>query len=151
MSASCFAKDLTYAIDFSKSPDLDAEYLDYICGYPAEFTMDASKDLPTYVMTYITDFAGIKPQLQTIERSSGAVSGGDLQEPYQGDYRIRRGIATIPSEYYKFGIVRAFEVTTYGSPTAPKAFSVKQTALNYLESAELAEEYACLNVSYKLK
>lgn len=144
------AATLTYEIDLAKSQMSEIAAFD-ICGLPKEITLDAREDLPTVVMNKTLVSESGKLKTQTIQATKGSVVGGGLEDPYLGDYRVRVAIAQVESEAYRFGIFSRVEVTTYGPTHAPKAFVVNVDALNYLESAELAEGSVCTGYAYRLK
>jgi hypothetical protein len=140
------AATLTYDIDFSKSKDLDRDTVEGMCGIPLVIQMDAKEDLATVVAKRVLGGGDI----QKIEASSGSLAGA--AEPYNGDYRTR--VSIVKSDgggYYKLGVFKRLEVTTYGSTSAPKAFEVAVELLNHRNSAELGEDMACANLAYKLR
>lgn len=145
------AATLTYKIDFAKS-EIDAETAFEICGLPKFLSMDAKEDLATVVInrTQTTDPGAIRTQY--IQATSGAISGGGLQEPYMGDYRVRVGLVSTKAPVYSSSpLVTRVEVVTYGSPKAPKAFTVHTELLNFRDSAEFAESSVCTGYAYRLQ
>ena len=152
ISNTAYAATLTYEFDFEKQPDISRETIEDLCGLPLTMTFDDKQDIPQLV-TLKTQHADPKTaKIQWIEKSVGGISGGDLKEPYQGDYVRRVAIVRLPGDGgYKEGIYNRVEVTTYGSAKAPKAFEVESDLLNYRQSAELAEASACSRLAYKRK
>ncbi len=146
------AAQLTYNLDLNQSKMDEITAYD-ICDLPKQIKMDAREDLATVViqLTQANDPSQLK--IKFIQATSGGVSGGNLVEPYIGDYRVRVALvnSTSYSEAYKGGIYNRVEVITYGSTSAPKAFTVDVDLLNYRESAELAEDSICTGYAYRLK
>lgn len=144
------AQQLTYKIDLKQS-NMDESTAFDLCVLPKEIKMDAKEDLATVVInkTYSSSY---KQKIQFIESTTGgSISGGDLKEPYMGDYRIRVALLNLAIPSYPGGVYYRVEITTFGSKQAPKAFTVSNEALNYQGSAELAEDSACTGYAYRLQ
>jgi hypothetical protein len=140
------AATLTYDIDFAKNSSLDRDTVEGMCGIPLVIQMDAKEDLASVVAKRVLGGGDITK----IEASSGSLAGA--AEPYNGNYRTR--VSIVKSDgggYYKLGVFKRLEVTTYGSTSAPKAFEVAVELLNHRNSAELGEDMACANLAYKLR
>lgn len=143
---SAFAVNLTYKADYSQM-DLDATSLD-ICGYPTEFTMDASAPIST---TFIDQMFFGDVGMERIQATDGGVAGNP-GSAYNGDYRVKVYIVKQTIEgVYEPGIFFRVQVTTYGSKSAPSGMVVNNEILNYRHSAELAEGSFCGDVYYKLQ
>jgi hypothetical protein len=146
------AAQLAYKIDLDRSK-MDSITAFDICGLPQEIKLDAREDLATVVINKTQSTNPKQIKIEFIQASDGGIIGGDLREPYMGDYRDRVAIvrSTEFSEAYKGGVFNRVEVITYGSPSAPKAFTVDVELLNYRESAELAEGSVCTGYAYRLR
>jgi hypothetical protein len=143
------AATLTYRIDFSHSK-IDEDTAFALCGLPKEISLDDREDLPTVVIRRTLAPVARQSEISYIQASSGGISGGDLREPYMGDYRVRVALLKLNSLGYRGGVYQRVEVVTYGSKQAPKAFTVDVELLNYRESAELAEGSVCTGYAYRL-
>lgn len=146
------ATTLVYDADLSQTPDLDPTTFE-VCMMPMTFQIDSRDDLAITFTQKALKSGAKSVQIKTIESSVGSIGGGDLKEPYLGDYRTRVEIIRTEEDAraYPEGVYKRVEIVTYGSTSAPKAFQVHTQLLNYLDSAELAEEMACPAVSYKLR
>ena len=143
------AATLNYELDRGKS-NLDEDTI-AMCALPDGISMDSKEDLATVVMKKLI---ASNIEITKIQASGGSMSGGGIEAPYTGDYRVRVSITKIPPiarSIYPLGIYQRVEVTTFGSPAAPAAFTVTRELLNYRESAELGEDSICTNFSYRLK
>ncbi|RZA02211.1 MAG: hypothetical protein EOP11_16865 [Proteobacteria bacterium] len=144
------ASDLTYRIDLDHSK-MDAITAFDICGLPKEIKLDAREDLATVVIKELSGKAAA-PKIQFIQATSGAMSGGGLTELYSGNYRTRVALVNLPATAgaYRGGVYERVELNTFGSPKAPKSFTVDKEPLNYRESAELGEDSVCTGIAYFL-
>lgn len=143
------AKELVYRIDYAQSK-IDQDTAENVCDIPTEIRMDSKADLATVVLNKAYANTIRAPKIQTIQATKGGIVGGDLKEPYMGDYRTR--VALVHEHYnYPSDVVSRVEVITYGSPAAPKAFTVDAEILNYRESAEVMEGSICTGLAYKLQ
>ncbi|MCJ8278348.1 MAG: hypothetical protein HRT44_14080 [Bdellovibrionales bacterium] len=149
ISFNAFALELVYLPDFSQMPEQDINSLD-ICGYPAEFKMDASLPIgPTFIkQLFWGDVSS-----ERIQANGGSVSGGNLAPAFSGDYRTKVYIVkqSFEGTGYTSGVYNRVEVNTYGSTAAPSGMTVSTELLNYRESAELAEGSDCGTIYYKLQ
>lgn len=142
-SVPAFAQTQTFEVDFSRLPEgMDRETVEAMCD--TSFTLDSTQDL---AKTFIAQKYG-NPKAELIEKSRGSISGAD-KDAFNGDYLTRVFIVKQDGiGAYPYGIYYAVTITQYGEDAARKGFELNTNLLNYRGSAELAEDFACENLSF---
>lgn len=139
------AQAATYKVDLSVVKDSSQRALiSEMCATKIE--VDPTKNVAEQVIR--ASNSGIKSaQLIEVSRGSLSQTGG-----LEGDYLKRVYIvATDGFGVYKPAIYKAVTVTQFGKrgTNELKGFEVSTVALNFLDSAELAEDSICERLTYK--
>ena len=135
-----------------KGEEFDKQFFLDFCGLPETFSIDSEDSLGDAIIekTQKTNYGTFT--YERIELSFGAMSGGDLAEPFVGDYRNHVYLTkqVLPDGGYAPGIWHHVDIMVWGDTWAPKAFEVQTQLLNHKASAELAEDWFCRQYSYVL-